>query len=387
MKYFVQVPPLINRANTYINSIGTRIGNELWLDYISSALKLLRAGRTLPWSRQRSSFPVYTDILKYPLPTGFSSLVLLAGPLINGQQVGVQTKHTTEKEFDQISDLSLAVGWEHGDRFLLVRQDGQSDTEIDEFDDDATDYTLTGDINNAIRDYSEFRSGDASLKFDIYQSVSNNFLIERTLDESIDISEIKGLARMFIHMKMPTIIPGIKLRIGSDSSNYYETDLLDKQFTDLDFNDDEWNLLSATLSSCSVIGTPVDTAIQYMAIYCPDTDGVIDVDFRVDGFYLRVGSNFVLTYNDYNIVQKSSADKTYQSIVDNVDNLILWDEDFDDLLLYKILDLGGFFNFRDLDLVNKASENYKRLNELFEGRYPSLEEHFHTTYYKRVNRF
>ncbi len=390
MKYLITVSDLITRANTYINSVSNKVGINTWLDYVTSSIKLLRANRILPWMRKEYSLDIFTDILKYPIPDEFDALILINPAITVGNEVGKQLIYSTEKEFKKMTEVDLAVGWEKGEKFLLARKDGYSDQVIDEFDDDATEYTLAGDINNAISDEANFRSGDASLRFDIYQNVSNNFTISRDID-SIDISDIKDLATAFIHVYMPVVLSGgIKLRFGNNASNYYETSLITKQYHDIAFAAD-WNLLGVPLRNLTEVGSVDDTDITWMAVYCPDT-GTVGVSsaergYRVDGFYLRIGNNYEFSYNSLNIVKVSSSDDTWQAKVDNINNQILWDADFDDLLLFRMLDKAGFFNYRDIDIVQKALGDYAELNRLFESRYPTIEQRIKSNYYRRSGTF
>jgi hypothetical protein len=381
--YTILASSLITRANTYINSVGNRVGNLLWYDYITASIKLLRAGRTLPWSRREEILIAYSDVFVYSLPVDFSSLERINNPRV----VGPTLVYSTEKEFKRQSFVDVAVGWDKGEKFLLLRRDGSRDTQLEEFGDEVIFYTLIGDINNPVSDDSNYVSGNAALRFDLYQSSSNNFTIARTLADSIDLSEDFALSKLFCDIYMPTVITGgFKLRISTDAGNYYETPLITVQTHGLALQAG-WNKLSALCDEMVETGAVDLTNITAVSIICPATGGVIDDGFAVNGFYARVGVSYNLGYNSNQTIITSSTNSILKSVVDDGANLIKWDEDFDDILLFAILDKAGFFSFRDNDVVQKVSQDREQILADFSLRYPSQEMRHKVIYYPKRNRF
>lgn len=384
MRYYITTSEFITRLNTYINSIGNRVGDAAWMDYMTSSIKSLRAGRILPWMKKQVTIPVFSNIFKYPLEDDFDALINAIPPLRTNYAVGQQLMFSTEKEFARIPEIGLAIGWENGEKYLLCKgTSALNDLEVEDFDGEATDYTLSGDAINPVRDDTNFLSGDASLRFDITDS-THTFTISRTID-SIDASEIFNLGTAFIEVYMPTVITSIRLRFGNDSSNYYETALMTNQYCNTSFVAD-WNELGSSLENATEVGTVDLTDITYIAVVGNNT-GVSAKGFAVDGFFLKAGSQQVLSFNSYNIVKESAASSTWQAIVDDVNNLVLWDQDYDDLLLFKCLDKAGFFNYKDVGMVQKADADYAELFRNFENRYPSQEARNKVPYYRRVNTF
>lgn len=382
MRYFITTSDLITRANTYINSVGNRVGRDAWLDFITSSIKVLRANRILPWMKREYSLPVFTDIFKYPLTDDFDAIIDCNPPLLTDDFVGKQLIFSTEKEFKKLYQIGLAIGWENGEKFLLCRCNSSSnDTQIDDFDNVATDYTLAGDASNAVSDTSNYRSGSASLKFDV-ADVTHSFTISRTID-SLNLSTDFSLATVFVQVYMPATLANVKLRIGNSASIYYETSAITKQYSNTDFVAD-WNELGFLLSDATQVGSVDLTNITYMAVV-GDSTGVTAKNFRVDGFIVKVGTNQVLSYNSYNIVRDSAG--VWKAKVTDINDQILWDQDYDDLLLFRILDKAGFFSYRDIDLVQNSQGYYAELEKLFESRFPSQEARNRTTYYRQVNKF
>lgn len=384
MRYYINTSEFITRLNTYINSIGNRVGNYTWMDYMTSSIKSLRAGRILPWMKKQITFPVFSNTFKYPLEDDFDALINAIPPLRTNFDVGEQLMFSTEKEFARIPEIGLAIGWENGEKYLLCKgTSALNDMEVDDFDDEATDYTLSGDASNAVRDDTNFLSGESSLRFDITDS-THAFMVERTI-ESIDASEMFKLGTAFIYVYMPEVITSIKIRFGNDSSNYYETALMTNQYCNTDFVAD-WNELGTSLQNATLTGTVDLEDITYIAVIGNNT-GITAKGFRLDGFFFKAGSSQVLSYNSYNIVKESQDSNNWQAIVDDVNNLVLWDQDYDDLLLFKCLDKAGFFNYKDVGMVQKVQADYVDLFRNFENRYPSQEARNKVPYYRRVNTF
>lgn len=115
--------------------------------------------------------------------------------------------------------------------------------------------TLTAETTNHKR-------GAGSLKFNI--DVSNSGDDFATLTNStfsqVDISSSKG--NLGFWFKAPsgfkTDFTDIRVRIGSDSSNYYEFTV-----NAVDFTEEQYSFIRKAWSGASTTGTPVDTAIDY----------------------------------------------------------------------------------------------------------------------------
>lgn len=378
MRNFIKTSDLITRANTFINSVGNRVGSPTWIEYINVAVRELRSNRNLPQAKKSYSFDVFSDVYKYKLLEDFDAVISSTNlPNIKGKL----PYFSSEKEFKKNYDITLALGWENGEKMLLVKGSSTKDNCLEEFDSVVDEYTLSGDAQNKVSDSGNYRSGAASLKFDIVNNTGAS-LIEKTID-SLDISDVVSLSTAFIDVFMPSKLDGVKLRFGNNSSNYYETSLISKQYSDTDFVANDWNILGS--NSFTEIGSVDLTNITYIAVYLANAQSVNGC--RIDGLYLRQGSAREFSYNSTFIVKKSDSEDVWQSDVDDVNNLILWEKDYIDLPLYKALEKAGFFAYRDNELVQASSSFYNNLTKMFEARYPSQEEHLRASYYKRVNRF
>lgn len=380
----IETTDLISRLQRYSNSIGNRVENNDWYDYITSSIRELKSGRTLPWQSLNHEFNFYTDLVKNALPTGFDSFIKPSKNALSAQSydLRIEGNYSSEKEFRNESEVTFGIMFERDKKYLLSRYPGKQDSKIDNFDSEDTTYTESGDASNLEIDDNDFIIGSGSLMFTLTDA-THAFAVESSFSEQIDITDFlrQGIASIFV--KMPSPLTSLTLKIGNDSSNYYSVSTT-TQFT-ADAFVSGWNVVKFNLSSVIETGSVDNKAIDWFEISGNNTSvsGLV----KLNGLYLRIPSILELPYNSKDTIETASGTGIYQEKVNDGVNMILWEEDFEDLLLYKVLEKSGFFNFRDIDMVQKTSADYQYLLSNFNSRYPSNEEGLKTRYYKMNNRF
>jgi len=381
--YKIEVANLITRLQTASNSIGNRVENNDWYDFITSAIRDLRAGRTLPWSKIDSQINLYTDVIKNSLPSDFDSFIKPSKNILSAgdSSIKINGNYSNEKEFRNASEVLFGLMYNRDGKYLLSRYKGESDLLVDNFG--TEDYTLSGDASNEEIDLSDYILGGNSLVFDI-SDFTHSFAVEKTID-SIDISDFlrEGIATLFV--KMPVALESLTLKIGNDSSNYYQITGVSEQSTGESFQVG-WNHIKFELKDATVVGSVNSESISWYEISGGNTS-ITSKNFKLNGLFLRLPSVVDLPYNSKNIVETSDGSGTYQEKVDEGVNQILWEENFEDLLLYKTLEKAGFFKFRDIDLVQRSESEYNKLMTNFNVRYPSNKEKIKSRYYKQASRF
>lgn len=375
---------LITRLQRFSNSIGNRVENEDWYDFITSSLNELKSNRTLPSQKRNFELKCYTDVVKNALPSDFNSFIKPSKNVLSGSSydLRIEGNYATEKEFRQSSEVKFGIMFERDKKYLLSRQTGESDFLIDNLDDDSITYTLAGDASNEGIS-TETILGNGALVFDV-TDFNNFFSISRTLYNSVDITDFmrEGVATLFI--KMPAVLDSLTLKIGNDSSNYYII-TVDEQMTG-DAFEISWNTIGFNLNEATEVGTVDKENVVWFEIL-GDNTGVTAKNFKLNGLNLRLPKILELPYNSKNIVETTEDSGIYQDKVDDVTNLIIWEDNFEDLLLNKVLEKSGFFKFRDIDMVGKTMSDYEKMLVSFDIRYPSNEETPRTRYYKMNNRF
>jgi hypothetical protein len=405
----ILVSKIIEKGNRDLNSIGVRMENADWYDYITRAIRELKKGRTLPWQKMETDMDFYTDVFKYDLPSDFDSPIKPNQPLLTSDDEGPYLQYGREKDFYHNNQVKLALAWERGNKYLLARIAGTDDLLLDNFDDEATEYTIAGDGSGAVLDDINYREGSGSLRFSIADS-TNQTTITRTKDEAVDVTKYVNCGKAFLHVYMPTVITSITLRYRSDKLNSiwedadfdWDSDLGDEVWEEAQTgyfqisavttqaNGDSfqvgWNLIAFNLVDAVETGVANYDNVDYFQIMIDNT-GVSDVNFRVDGLYFRLPTNYRLPYNSTDIVETSQNSATYQEEINAENNYLLWEDTWAELIQWKTVELAAMFKFRDVELAQYCRQLYQEDLINFNGRYPSNEARPTSQYYKKSRSF
>lgn len=124
-------------------------------------------------------------------------------------------------------------------------------------------WAASDDANTLTASASVRKRGAGALLFNITvaSSVNNYATLANSTLSGVDITTTKGYVGFFIFVPTggKTNLTNCILRMGSDSSNYYEFTVLPAQLTE-----NQWNYIPSLFSNATTTGTPVDTAIDYL---------------------------------------------------------------------------------------------------------------------------
>ena len=378
------VSTIIEKGNRDVNSAGGRVEDADWYDYITRALNDLMKGRTLPWQKRETTIDIYSNVFKYPLPSDFSSFIK-PGEALGVYPESIHKTYTRPQEFYTNDNMNFALSWERDTEYLLARLTGTADLKFEGFDDEASEYTIAGDGSNGQKDTTNFREGTGSLRFDILDA-TNETTIVRNKSGVIDISEFINLGKLFTKLYMPTAITSVSIKYGNDSANYYEISAVTAQFTNDDFEAGAWNEIAFDMQNTVETGVVDNTNIDYFEVIIDNT-GVTDTNFRIDGLDFRLPTNLRMPYNANKIIEKASGSDIYLNTVDAGVNAIIWGQDWQELLQWKVNELVSMFKFRDTELANYCKMMYESDIIDFNNRYPSEEARNSNTYYRQANKF
>jgi hypothetical protein len=182
------------------------------------------------------------------------------------------------------------------------------------------------------------------VKFDITvgQSVSNFAEISNSTMTAVDLSAtaLQDVGTMFIYVYLPssTAYTSFTHRWGSSASDYYESTVT-AQFSGAAFVQG-WNLLGFDWTTATTIGTPVDTAIDYLlfrATYAASFTS--QTGLRIDAITMRQKSLLNLHYySDYLVIDSGGTAKdTFASATDTT-SYLNFDPSFVDWILYSVLE-------------------------------------------------
>lgn len=128
--------------------------------------------------------------------------------------------------------------------------------------------TATSDAANVRTDNLYFRYGSGSVAFDIIvgQSVNNYAEIYNSTMRPVDLSgsAYKNIAELFGDIYLPSFagFTSFTFRWGSDASNYYEVTVTTQAA--LQSFMAGWNILGFDWTLATTVGTPVNSAIDYL---------------------------------------------------------------------------------------------------------------------------
>lgn len=219
-----------------------------------------------------------------------------------------------------------------------------------------------GDVTagEVYKDESNFVQGSGSIRFNINAAAGTTAGIVNSTLNSSDISTYfsqNGFAYVWAYITSTTNLTNFKLRLGS-SASAYNTMTATTQSDGTAFVNG-WNLIAFDLSSPTLTGTPVNTAITYCAIYMTKTAAkVSETAYRFDFLVLRRGQvNNLYYYSSYGWQSSVGTYKQNSTVSSDILNA---DDDEYQLILARCTELAAL----EVDEEKAADSNALRYKEL-----------------------
>jgi hypothetical protein len=236
--------------------------------------------------------------------------------------------------------------------------------------DSVTGWTAVGDAENIDEDTTDFITRNASLSFDISSAGGTTAGVENSTLGNIDITEyLKGNGTVTVWVKIASItgLTNYKMRIGSSSGNYYEKTTTTQ--SDGTAFTTGWNLLKFDMTSLTTVGTPVDTACVYAALYMTkDASKVSETGYKFDDLVLHNGEiSNIYYYSGYGW-QTSGGTYIKNSTADS-DLLNAGEEEYE-LILCKCTELAAD-EVDEEKVSEKQQKMYKDLSKTYKAGNPS----------------
>jgi hypothetical protein len=268
----------------------------------------------------------------------------------------------------------LKISSQVSDKTLLV-------SELDSTTSGGGTWAIVGDATSLTADTDDYIKGNGSLKFSISAAAGTTAGIQNTGLNVFDLTEyLGGNGAVFVWHKInsTTGITNYILKIGTDSSNYYQKTITTQADGTAFING--WNLLKFDLTSLSQTGTPTDTSCQYASIYMTKTTGKIsESDYKFDWLCLKDGKNADTKYYS-KFGWQTSAGAWQESSSDDSD-LIVADTDEFDLLVKS----GVRVAKRELDFTTEekrdADNDWKDAAANYQLKNPSEAKIMTSEYY------
>lgn len=247
-----------------------------------------------------------------------------------------------------------------------------------------TDAVNDSDIKT---DGDDFIEGNGSIRFqtDTADTTDSAVGIQNRGLDAFDISSYLARGSAFVDAKLTTYDTGIHqvtLRLGSDSDNYYQ--ISDSNQNDCSSFVSGWNKVRWDFQNKTTAGTPVDTAIDYAAMFWSrDTTTTAllhlnDTDWGFDNLILKKGKYYNLSYYTRNVWQDTALTLSENSTHDS--HALLVQNDELEVIMAKAAEQASNY-LRDEKDELKYAKDYERLKNAYLVSHPSQANVMTSTYH------
>lgn len=269
----------------------------------------------------RSNITLYDGVYDYSAPSNIfgGALVDLA---IQGQSRAV-TDYVYKRGIEVFDRNKGAlpngymVSFEYRSGAGIMKVDNavcQSRVILDQMS-DSTKWTLAGTGTTSYTDETDYYASPASIRFNQTTGVST---LTRTLSAQSDLTDYEGVGIIFLAIKIPSSsLSSISVRLGSDSSNYFEVTETDGFLGTWIYN--EWLLTSFDLANATETGTVDITKVDYAQIRITTTADLTNI--RVGQLFVALGTPHIAIYTSPAIFSASGT--ISDTITNDADSIIL----------------------------------------------------------------
>lgn len=227
-----------------------------------------------------------------------------------------------------------------------------------------------GDATNVEANSNNFVEGSGSIQFDISAAGGTTCGIVNSTLNSSDLSGYfngDGSIIVWAYITSTTNLTNFIIRVGSSSGDYY-TKTVTTQSDGTAFVNG-WNLLNFNVATFTTVGTPVDTAVDYCALYFTKTAGkVSEVGYRFDYILFRRGEiNNVYYYSEYGW---QSAAGVYKQDSTTASDLLNAGPDEYELIKCKCAELAAD-EVDEEKISEKEGSRYEKLKKAYKMDHPS----------------
>lgn len=238
-------------------------------------------------------------------------------------------------------------------------------------------------------DNDDYIEGAGAVRFqtDTTDTTDSVVGIQNTAISQFDISTFLARGQAFVDAKLTNFDTGIHqitVRLGSDSSNYYQ--ISDSNQNDCSPFQAGWNKIRWDFQNKTTVGSPQDTAIDYAAIFWSrDTTTTAllhlnDTDWGFDNLLLKRGKYYEISYYSRNAWQDTGTGSQLLENSINDSSVLMVQNDELDVIVAKAAELASQF-LRDMEDVKYFNAEYERLKRVYWMNHPSQAKVMTTTRY------
>lgn len=184
-------------------------------------------------------------------------------------------------------------------------------------------WTIGGNAASLALDSTVYYHAPAALRFNL-AALGSQGLLYKTLDNALDLSDYEGVGVAFLAAYLPLAsdITSITLRLGNDSSNYYQVLVTEGFLGSLYSND--YQLVAFDLANATQVGSPDISAIDYVELLT-DYAGVGQNNVRYGDLWIALPSPHEMLFYSAAAFKAADTDEFITTITDVTDEIIFRD--------------------------------------------------------------
>lgn len=372
--------------NQEANLVGQRMSNSDYLLFIDRARKYFYTNYKIPTCQNVTDLVYYPGARENALPSDFIGIIEPERP----QDLwSPDFTHETQRALVHWPYGNLtSIKWQRETPFLMMNASEGSKLQLSNCDSltSGGTWAVSGDGSSLAVDNSIYTEGLGSLRFTITPSGGTTTLTCTSLSR-VDLTDIMNNGKLFLDLDCPSTntvaLTSVTLKVGTSSTAYYSMS------TTTRFRGDSiltgWGQLAFDPQTKSTTGSPDVTDIEYVQIIISTGLTGVSGTYRVDNLFGSEGQYYQLPYySKYNVKDVSG---NYKERVTATDDTVLCPSDFDELFIYKTLEMVAALRLRDQNMSNYFRQELIPKEMYLKSKYPRMENRLKTTWYKGANKF
>lgn len=199
-----------------------------------------------------------------------------------------------------------------------------------------TGWATGGNASSLALDQTVFWQSPGALRFNLAANGTNGY-IEKTISQ-VDLTNYPGVGVVFVAVYLPsgigTAISSIGVRVGTDSTDYYDTSVtVPFVFSTFNAGAGQWMLLACNLANATTVGTVTVTQIKYLRVYFNYTSATAINNVYVGDVWVSLPTPSTLIQQTDAIFQDGSGNFN-QTITNDSDLIVLNDAA---LAIYEVM--------------------------------------------------
>lgn len=372
---------LIGRMNAYTpiyNMDQVRKVNAL-----DQAIRMFRVNNQPPWTMKKTTIRLFSGVLQYPIASDQAQLAFIDNQLGTDQSFFSHPRYvyTSLKDFyeDPTYRNSIAEIWENGTKTLGIRDKTSQNmtSSIVNSAESVSGWTGTGDAGTPVLDEVFFITGTASIRVPI-TNASNTATVSTTFTAFSDSEYLRKYHFRWIYLDgLPT---SLKLRVGTDSSNYLESGTITTQFSGAPFVENDWNLVAFDLNTATTVGSFSGSFAYQAVVFTAAPTG----NYYFDDSYLK---GWILQdywyYSTYNVLNGSTYQEYFapDNATYNINASLIGDTAWHDCMMYEAC-LYLLSDQKEQAIFSQVEVLKNQSWAKFFGRYPDLSPYVQTNTYR-----